>query len=99
MSAHAIQFRRVDVYLLGTALCRMCKLCAQLFRLESTSLVSVVGTESISRTPIRDEWFRSRPLVSSCRRPLESPSTRHAGPSIRHSGESRNPEGRCRLWQ
>ena len=35
--------------------------------------------ESMSRTPIRDEWFPSRPLVSSCRRPLESPRTRHSG--------------------
>ena len=47
--------------------------------------------ESMSRTPIRDESFPPRPLVSSCRRPLESPHTRHAGPPIRHSGEGRNP--------
>ena len=33
---------------------------------------------STSRTPIRDGWFPSRPLVSSCRRPLESPRTRHS---------------------
>ena len=38
--------------------------------------------ESMSRTPIRDESFPPRPLVSSCRRPLESPRTRHAGPPI-----------------
>ena len=34
--------------------------------------------ESMSRTPIRDGSFPSRPLVSSCRRPLESPRTRHS---------------------
>ncbi len=38
----------------------------------------------MSRTPIRDGWFPSRPLVSSCRGPLESPRTRH-------SRESGNP--------
>ena len=47
--------------------------------------------ESMSRTPIRDESFPPRPLVSSSRRPLESPRTRHSGPPIRHSGEGRNP--------
>ena len=51
--------------------------------------------ESMSRTPIRDGCLPSRPLVSSCRRPLESPRTRHSGPPNRHSRESRNPEGRC----
>ena len=35
--------------------------------------------ESMSRTPIRDGWFPSRPLVSSCRRPLES----HGNTSIK----------------
>ena len=32
----------------------------------------------MSRTPIRDGWFPSRPLVSPRRRPLESPPTRHS---------------------
>ena len=40
--------------------------------------------ESMSRTPTRDEWFPPRVLVSSCRRPSESPRTRH-------SRESGNP--------
>ena len=55
--------------------------------------------ESMSRTPIPDECLPSRPLVSLCRRPLESPRTRHSGPPNRHSRESGNPEGRCGLWQ
>ena len=54
--------------------------------------------ESMSRTPIRDGWFPPRPLVSSCRRPLESPRTRHSGPSIRHSREGGNP-GEAYGWQ
>ena len=41
--------------------------------------------ESMSRTPTRDEWFPPRVLVSSCRRPSESPRTRHSRES--------NPEG------
>ena len=47
--------------------------------------------KSVSRTPIRDGWFPSRPLVSSCRRPLESPRTRHSYENV----PSNQP--RCRL--
>ena len=53
--------------------------------------------ESMSRTPIRDEWYPRRPLVSSCRLPSESPRTRHPAPqsSFRRRPESRGAEG----WQ
>ena len=47
----------------------------------------------VSRTPIRDESFPSRPLVSSCGVRWNPPALVSPAPPFRHSGEGGNPRG------